>query len=217
MNWLAHLLLSEPTPEFRLGNLIPDLLPKPQWGALPAPVQRGIACHRLIDAYTDAHPLVRRSIARVATGAPQLGRFGGVLVDVFYDHLLLTHWSDYSGQAFGEFEAAVYAAIDEAHWLPGEAQARLSRMRAHRWLAGYARMEGVAATLQRIGAHLRRPQDLGAGVTLLQQHGADFLADFRGFFPALQTRVAQAYALPRTLDPALDPALTPHPSARQLP
>ena len=26
MNWLAHVVLSEPTPRFRVGNILPDIL-----------------------------------------------------------------------------------------------------------------------------------------------------------------------------------------------
>jgi acyl carrier protein phosphodiesterase len=30
MNWLAHLHLSEASPAFRLGNILPDLAPAPE-------------------------------------------------------------------------------------------------------------------------------------------------------------------------------------------
>ena len=35
MNWLAHLYLSEPTPAFRIGNLLPDLAAAPVLSRCP--------------------------------------------------------------------------------------------------------------------------------------------------------------------------------------
>ncbi|WP_018609282.1 ACP phosphodiesterase [Uliginosibacterium gangwonense] len=196
MNWLAHLYLSEPTVAFRLGNLMPDLLAQPRWQDLPEAVQRGARCHQMIDAYTDAHAVVRRSIARIE---PPLRRYGGILVDVFYDHLFLSRWSDYANQPFPAFENEIYHAIDHAEpMIPADAASRLMRMRQHRWLGEYASLEGIEQTLHRIGARLRKPQALGAGVILLEREYAEFAADFAEFFPQLISRVSSEYALPLT-------------------
>jgi acyl carrier protein phosphodiesterase len=37
MNWLAHLYLSEPSAEFRVGNLLPDLTGADKLVDLPVP------------------------------------------------------------------------------------------------------------------------------------------------------------------------------------
>jgi len=193
MNWLAHLHLSEPSIEFRLGALLPDLLPMPRWRVVSAPVLRGAECHRLIDAYTDAHPVVKRSISRID---PPLRRYGGILVDVFYDHLLVNHWVDYTPQPLADFEDEVYHAIDHGgDLIPGDALQRLTRMRQHRWLHGYGSIEGIEHTLRRIGLHLRRPQPLELGVSCLQRNVDAFADDFAEFFPQLTQRVAQEYTI----------------------
>ncbi|WP_395734591.1 hypothetical protein [Prosthecobacter sp.] len=62
MNWLAHLYLSEPEVEFRVGNLLPDWVGPWEMVGLAEGFQRGIARHRRIDAFTDAHPVVRREV-----------------------------------------------------------------------------------------------------------------------------------------------------------
>src|SRR5215208_1187298 len=93
MNWLAHLLLSEPTPHFRIGNLLPDLLNHRELQAVHSRFKSGIDCHRLIDRFTDSHPVVRRSRERFG---PTYRRFSGILVDIFYDHFLAQTWSSYS-------------------------------------------------------------------------------------------------------------------------
>lgn len=193
MNWLAHLYLSEPTTAFRLGALLPDLLPLPRWQALSAEVVRGAECHRLVDSFTDAHTVVRRSVARID---PPLRRFGGILVDVFYDHLLIRHWQEYARRPLKDFEDEVYAAIDHGEGLiPADALQRLARMRQHRWLQAYGSLEGVALTLQRVGQRLRRPQALELGVACLQRDLDAFAEDFAVFFPQLVARVAREYAI----------------------
>src|SRR6187549_190225 len=90
MNWLAHLLLSPPEPLLRLGNLSGDFVRGIDVTLLRPELQLGITQHRRIDAFVDAHPLVRRSRERL--DAP-FRRFAGVLVDVYYDHFLARDWA----------------------------------------------------------------------------------------------------------------------------
>lgn len=197
MNWLAHLYLSEPSVEFRLGGLLPDLLPMSGWKGLSGDLLRGAQCHRLIDAYTDSHPVVRRSIARIE---PPFRRYAGIFVDVFYDHLLARGWEVYANLSFAAFEKEIYTAIDHAGpAVPSEALQRLSGMRRHRWLQAYRSLEGIERTLESIGRRLRRPQALGSGVVCLEQNQAGFAEDFAEFFPQLASKVREEYAIAQTV------------------
>jgi acyl carrier protein phosphodiesterase len=80
VNWLAHVFLSEPDVEFRLGNLLADIVRGEELRRMSPDFQRGVLRHMQIDAFTDAHPLVKRSRSRIS---PESRRFSGVLVDVF--------------------------------------------------------------------------------------------------------------------------------------
>ncbi len=187
MNWLAHLLLSEPHPAFRIGNLLPDLVPMATLAGLPAPYLRGIECHRRIDAFTDSHAIFRRSVARFP--AP-FRRFGGVITDVFYDHLLTRVWRQYSATPLDDFAHEIYASFD-AHRadVPPDAWEKLALMREWNLLGSYRTREGVRGALERIGRRLRRPFDLGASIAVLETHEAEFQNDFAEFFPQLQAHV----------------------------
>jgi acyl carrier protein phosphodiesterase len=187
LNWLAHLYLSEPTPEFRLGNLLPDLVPARALTEFPPAFQEGIRRHRRIDAFTDTHPLFRQSIRRLG---PEYRRYGGVLVDMFYDHILAREWDSMASQPLPEFAAEVYASF-EAHLarVPPEARYRLLSMRSTNWLCAYRELEGIRLALSRIGSHLRRPIDLGLAVTALEREYERFHEDFREFFPQLAAHV----------------------------
>jgi acyl carrier protein phosphodiesterase len=180
MNWLAHLYLSEPCPAFRIGNLLPDLAPVSTLKDLPEEYQRGMAHHRRIDAFTDAHPVVHRSIARVP--AP-FRRFAGILTDVFYDYFLAREWRSFSKTPLPDFAAEVYASFSpRRHELPAEAYIRLEHMRQGDLLCSYRDRDGIAAALGRIGARLRRPVDLAAAVDFLEQYEDAFREDFTEFF-----------------------------------
>ncbi len=183
MNWLAHLHLSPPDAAWRIGNLLPDLLPHGALAALPTPFRGGVEHHRAIDRFTDNHPVFRQSCRRI--DGP-LRRYGPILVDIFYDHFLSSSWNEHSGEPLGKFVAEFHASI-EAHRaiLPADAYTRLCRIRDGRWLLSYGDAEGVRATLGRLAHRLRRPVDLAAGADVLIGGYADFAADFARFYPEL--------------------------------
>src|SRR3954451_18505699 len=126
MNWLAHVFLSEPSVEFRLGNLLADVVRGPRRETMSADFVRGAVCHKAIDAFTDAHPLVKRSRARMSS---EHRRFSGVLVDVFYDYYLARGWNRYSVMALDEYTAAFYASAEpHLNELPPDARTMLERI-----------------------------------------------------------------------------------------
>src|SRR5262245_50071081 len=189
MNWLAHLYLSEPEPAFRLGNLLPELIPAQPMASLPAIFQKGVMQHRSIDAFTDSHPVVRRSVQRIE---PTFRRFGGILCDLFYDHFLARDWNSYSSEPLRDFAHAIYASFDEYRAsIPPDACLLLDQLRAGDWLCSYRDLPGVSRALERIGSRLRRPVSLAGTVSVLEHSYEAFHSDFRAFFPELQSHVAR--------------------------
>jgi acyl carrier protein phosphodiesterase len=183
VNFLAHLYLAEPTAPGLLGALMGDFVKGPLDARQPHELRRALILHRRIDAYTDAHPVVRGSRARVS---PAYRRFAGILTDMFFDHFLARHWADYSAQPIAEFTARVYAVLG-AHRaaLPERLQRIAPHMAREDWLGSYAEVEAVEFALDRMGTRLRRGNRLlGAGGELRAQY-AGFEQDFRGFFPQL--------------------------------
>lgn len=199
MNWLAHVFLSEPDVEYRLGNLLADIVRGDELRRMSAGFQRGVQKHKQIDAFTDAHPLVKRSRARVSV---EFRRFSGVLVDVFYDHLLAINWNRYSPIVLDAFTAKFYADIEAKHVeLPASARVTLDRIIRHDLLGSYRRVEGVERSLRRLSAYLssrwRREFALENGVADLVADHAGFEADFIEFFPQLQAAVTADRIAPR--------------------
>ena len=168
MNWLAHVFLSEPDVEFQLGNLLADVVRGPQRDGMSASFVRGAACHKAIDAFTDAHPVVKRSRARIGN---EYRRFSGVLVDMFYDYFLARDWERYSSMTLDAYTSAFYASV-QAHAieLPPDARTLLERMSATtcsapmpEWRASSAR----CAESRRTSTHAGRSSSRWTGASAI--------------------------------------------------
>jgi acyl carrier protein phosphodiesterase len=195
MNWLAHLYLSEPNPRFRIGNLLPDLVPMSALSGLSPDLMRGVTQHRRIDAFTDTHPVVRRSISRVG---PEFRRFGGILVDIFFDHFLAREWPSFSPTPLDIFVAEFYASFDGCRSeIPSEAMVHLERMQEMNWLYSYREVSGIRTALDRLGLRLRRPVPLGGAISVLQENNDALYGDFCVFFPELISHVRDTVDHPR--------------------
>ena len=189
MNWLAHLYLSEPDAEFRIGNLLPDLTSAARLAVLPDSYQRGIRRHHRIDSFTDIHPRFKSCVRRFP---PPFRRYGGILTDVYFDHFLARDWPTYSEVPLLHFIGEVYRDIETC--LPAilaETRLPLLRMCEENWLASYHSVPGVTDILGRISRRFRRPFDLTGSIPIFQEHESAFADDFRAFFPELTAHVQQ--------------------------
>lgn len=188
MNWLAHAWLSEPDIEFRLGNLLADIVKGTDRNTMSPAFLAGVRRHQAIDAFTDWHPVVHRSRARLI-GAHR--HTSGILVDVFYDHFLALDWDHFTDEPLDTFTARLYTDI-RAHpiALPTEAREAVERMIAEDRLGSYRRLDGIEATLRRVSlrlsARLGRDLALERGVAELVAHFDELHADFAEFFPQLR-------------------------------
>jgi acyl carrier protein phosphodiesterase len=184
VNWLAHLRLSPPQPLLRLGNLAGDFVAGVDLATLPADLQRGIALHRAIDRFVDAHPVVVAAKARLV---PPHRRFAGVLLDVWFDHFLARDWAQHGdGRPLPLFLADVHQDLRTHHaLLPAPLQRVAPRFCADGWLEGYASVDGIARVLGLMARRMSRPTPLADGAELLR---ADYTAverDFKALWPEL--------------------------------
>ncbi|MFN8825319.1 MAG: ACP phosphodiesterase [Planctomycetota bacterium] len=184
MNWLAHLRLSPPEPLLRLGNLAGDFVAGVDLATLPAELQRGIALHRAIDRFVDAHPVVVAAKARLV---PPHRRFAGVLLDVWFDHFLARDWAKHGdGRPLPQFLADVHQDLrTHQALLPAPLQRVAPRFCADGWLEGYASVEGIARVLGLMARRVSRPTPLALGGELLRADYAAVERDFAALWPEL--------------------------------
>jgi acyl carrier protein phosphodiesterase len=196
MNWLAHILLSEPNIENRLGNLLGDLVKGKDLDGLNCNLRRGVIRHYAIDKFTDSHPIVKISKKRIDK---EYSKFAGILIDVFYDHLLAKNWAIYSDTIFADFTAEIYESFQK---YPGEiplsARQIIKYMVDGDWLNSYQHLSGVENALDRIDDRIRaRMGDrikLVDAMPILERESIEIEQDFHSFFPELQRHI-QSYEL----------------------
>ena len=85
MNYLAHAFLSFGHPEITVGNLISDFVKGKKKYDYPLLIQHGIALHRLIDRFTDDHPVTQQAKEFFR---PDYRLYSAVFIDIVYDHFL---------------------------------------------------------------------------------------------------------------------------------
>jgi acyl carrier protein phosphodiesterase len=188
VNWLAHAFLSKPDIEFRLGNLLADHVKGRDRATMSSAFLDGVRHHQAIDTFTDAHPVVHRSRARVGG---DFQHATGILVDIFYDHFLALDWEQYSAEPLEAFTARLYSDIRAGLFrFPTDAQAALERMISEDRLGSYRRLDGIEASLRRVSLRLaaRIGRDLGLerGLSELVANFEGLRTDFSEFFPQLQ-------------------------------
>jgi acyl carrier protein phosphodiesterase len=189
MNFLAHLYLSEDNVESRLGNFLGDFWRGDVRQNLPPGMRAGVDLHHRIDSFTDTHPQVRISRARMDK---RFRHLTGVMVDVFYDHYLAKHWGRFSEQTLEGFIREVYTTFrDYPGVLPHPAPLVIERMAEQDWLLSYQTVEGISLTLRRMSRRMRRPNLLYEGGQELADHYEELQQDFDVFFPELVEHVRQ--------------------------
>lgn len=172
MNFLAHAWLAGDDPALIVGGVIGDWIKGPLPGSLPSDLARGVALHRAIDSYAETHPGFCASRRRMSAVRR---RYGGVLVDIFYDHLLARDWDQHHAMPLVTYCQAVYRMIDQRmDELPEGSRAVLNMMAREDWLSSYAQLGGIADVLARMAHRARQPNPLAGGEQ-------EFLADPLGF------------------------------------
>lgn len=189
MNFLAHLYLSGEFDEGMLGNLMADFVkgsPPPEWSQ---PLRRGIFLHREIDSFTDAHPVVRESKARLS---PTYRHYSAVIVDIFYDHFLAVHWHRYHDLPLAHFAREVYQLLNEK-WplLPESMHLMAKRMQQQNWLTGYAQLTGIERVFRGMARRTRFVSGMERATEDLRKDYPLYEGEFLRFFPDLVRHVTE--------------------------
>lgn len=196
MNFLAHVFLADFSPALRVGGLIGDFVKGPLPGALPPDLAAGVALHRAIDSYADRHPAFRASRQRIG---PLRRRWAGVLVDIYYDHLLACRWPEWHTTPLAAFSQRVYAeCMTRLDTLPATSRPVLARMQSQDWLGSYAEPAVVATTFRRMAARIARENPLAGAEEELFAALPAFAADCDAFLHDAQRFATDWLSAPAT-------------------
>jgi acyl carrier protein phosphodiesterase len=189
MNYLAHLFLAGEQEEAKLGGLLGDFEKGNLKGKYPAIIEAEIEMHRKIDRYTDSHPIIKDAKRIVAE---EKRRYMGIVLDVFYDHLLAKNWKDYSDLSLTDFTRKIYSTLLKyKDLLPEKLTHIIPVMAAQDWLASYQDFASVAIAIERISRRLRRGDIMVRCIADIETNYSYLASGFDTFFPQLIAFVHQ--------------------------
>jgi acyl carrier protein phosphodiesterase len=190
MNHFAHLVLAQPTLESTVGNLLGDFARGVDVDRLPRAVRAGLHNHRAVDRFTDAHPRVR-AMKRAFPGSRR--RFAGIALDIYFDHLLISHWQRFEQRDLDRLIADFYRRMQRGRGLmPGEDMRRVTRrMIEYDWFGSYRDLDAVAESLDRVAGRIRFENRFAGAIEDLQRHHDSICEGFFEFYPELQRHVEQ--------------------------
>ncbi|CAN5355611.1 acyl carrier protein phosphodiesterase [soil metagenome] len=189
MNFLAHLYLAGDSESLIIGNFIGDFVKGQLKDQFPPEIIKGISMHREIDFYTDNHPIVLESKIRLRS---RYRHYSGVLVDIYYDHLLAVNWSTYSKVSLENFTQNKYALLmSKMEILPEKVKYMLPHMINDNWLLNYRNVEGIGRSLNGMARRTKFNSGLETGIFELMSNYSLFDQEFNAFFPELIEYVNQ--------------------------
>lgn len=189
MNFLAHLYLSGDFDELMLGNFMADFVKGKPSALIHPQIAKGITLHRLIDTFTDTHPVVKESKKRLQ---PVYHKYAGVIVDIFYDHFLAKNWTAYSNASLIEFAGNAYTLVNlNKQNLPPAMHQMLYYMQKQNWLVSYEQKEGIARALQGMARRTTFLSHMELAIHDLEKDYDLYLKEFSVYFPLLIEYVQQ--------------------------
>ena len=183
MNFLAHLYLSKNNKKILIGNFISDAIKGSDYKKYPTEIKAGILLHREIDTFTDAHPIVKKSMRRLNK---RYRHYNGVIIDILYDHFLAKNWSNYSEIPLELYAENVYSFLNKnIATFPDELQQLLPYMIQYNWLVNYASLEGIERVLKGMNKRTKGISQMDLAIEDLKLHYTELEADFTAYFQEL--------------------------------
>ncbi|MEZ5463480.1 ACP phosphodiesterase [Dokdonella sp.] len=183
MNHLAHALLSGPEADLRLGGMMGDFVRGSIDAGLDPGVRKGIALHRAIDSHTDGHPEIR---ALRPLFEPPYRRFAGILIDIWFDHLLARDFDRWSEVPLDRFSDDLLALLKaRSAELPDSLQRFTRYLHSRRLPAAYARRDMISEVLLGVSSRLQRANPLADGLIEISRLEVELEETFARFFPQL--------------------------------
>ena len=187
MNFLAHIYLSGDDDDIKIGNFLGDFVKGRLNNLINAQyslsVINGMALHREIDSFTDTHPIVKQSIDRLQ---PKYHKVSGIIVDMFYDHILAKNFLRYSSISLPKYSQLFYDFLENRKGeIPKEMDRMVKSMISHNWLMGYTTYEGIEWALKGISQRLSFDSGIEKATEELRRDYALYEAEFQLFFPEM--------------------------------
>ena len=193
MNFLAHLYLSGNNEKLMVGNFIGDYIKGQKYKNYSGAVKQGILLHRQIDTFTDSHLKFREAKKLLVS---EFGLYSGVVIDLFYDHLLAKNWSEYSNISLRDFTKKAHSVLLSNFFiLPKRVQGFLPIIVHKRRLESYATIDGIEKALEIMGNYTTLPKKSGIAVKILKSNLPYFENNFICFMKDIISFVENEFGI----------------------
>jgi acyl carrier protein phosphodiesterase len=185
MNFLAHVQLSHGVGQVITGNLVADAYKGKKYEVLPIGIQHGVILHRRIDELTDTFEPVRIMKKKLT---PYFGRYAGVALDVYFDHMLSVNWHLF-------YETSLELTIEKSHealkanyqHISPESCLFLDRLIAHKWLISYRQKQDLERIFNQMSRRFGLNQ-LKNSILPLENHYNELNETFNVLYPLLVSK-----------------------------
>jgi acyl carrier protein phosphodiesterase len=180
MNYLAHALLSKNDPGLLVGNFIADHIRGNDFGKLSPEVIEGIYLHRRIDTFTDAHPEFKKAKRLFYDG---FEKHSGILIDIYFDHLLASSFEMYHPKSLHEFAETAYSVYSaNQELLPISSSRFLEYAIKNNIYVSYASIDGIERVLYHLSQRIRHNVKLDHSLHLFNKNEMELRTAFALFF-----------------------------------
>lgn len=168
----------------QVGNFIGDFVKGNKLKNYPDTIRKGIMLHRLIDEYTDNHPVVRETIQLLR---PNFGRYSGIVADMYFDYFLALHFRKYAdGRSLNIFAYRFYISVlMNYRYLPSRVKGFIFHFVGTNRLAKYASKKGLKQSLEIMATHKVSALNPDQIIAFLDVYSAEIEQKFFVFFPDL--------------------------------
>lgn len=192
MNYLGHLYLTRKFQEFTYGNFIGDFIKGKKVFDLPTNDRIGVELHRKIDSYTDQH-LITKKTKRIFSS--QFGHYSGILVDMYFDHILAKKWSIYHSSDLVNFAENQYHVLDErVNDMPEMCSYMYSYFKKDNWLTRYIYLDGTVQSLSGMTKRFGFKSDLSLSKELFVENELEIEANFDDFIVSISQYIEREIA-----------------------
>jgi acyl carrier protein phosphodiesterase len=183
MNYLAHAYLSFGDEQTMIGNFIADHIRLKQADHLPEAIRRGISLHRRIDHFTDTHPLFIQSKRHFYDG---FERYSGVLMDMYYDHVLAKNFNKYSDVPLEKYTHDIYRTLqNNSQFLPESSRRFLDYAIERNTFFEYSKIEGIELVLKHLSHRINHGVWLNESLPMFIANEKAIEQDFFAFMEDL--------------------------------
>lgn len=187
MNILVHYLLSERNEEVVVGNVIADFIKGTKIHQFPPGIQKGIEIHKEIDTYSDNHPVVKETWSLLQK---DFGLYGRVITDIYYDHFLYKHWTEFSDFTFEDDLQFLYDCLQKhTAELPPKVRRMNARIVALEWPLKYTDMAGLYQVFRSMSRRVAFENRFEKAVEVLQLEYKRIDGHFLRFYPELRSYI----------------------------